>query len=493
MKTTVTETIEVHPTSAVMWNMVGRLVRQVVQFIVSVALARILAPKDFGLLAMAGVFTGFAQNYVDLGVGAALVQRSNLTRKHISTGFWLNVMASVVLFLLLATLAVPISLIYEEPRLRPLLLVLSLQFPLSALSVVQVALLTRAMRFREINIVDVLSTTASGILSVWCALVGFGVWSLVVGTLVYPFSRSLIAYLYTKWIPVLRFDRQAFEEIARFSAPLVGSDTLNYWVRNADNFLIGKYCGSTELGFYSRAYAVMMFPISQLTYSVGAVMFPFLSRLQADAASIKRVLLKTHRIIALLAVPVTLGVCVMAEVFVEALLGRKWLPIVPTLRVLTLIGMAQSIGSSVGWVTNSIGRTDVSLRMSIMSAAVSLTAFVVGLPYGGFGVATAYALGYYLIIFPVGWIMAGKIIGLSFAELCRNIVPLLGAGAMMAVSIYAVDQFLAGKVAVVLRLILGGMSGTLVYFVLIWLFSKPIVLEAIDILKQARFGSAEDR
>ena len=487
----VTETRNMSPTSCVIWNIAGRFVRHVIQFIVSVVLARILAPSDFGLLAMATVFTGFAHTYVDLGVGAALVQRKELTTKHVNTGFWLNAAVSILLYLVLALLAVPISLIYGESQLRLVLMILALQFPLSALSVVPVALLSRAMRFREMNLIEIVSTTVSGFVSVSFALAGLGVWSLVAGTLVYPLSRFVTAFSYTRWVPVARFDTQVFSEIARFSAPLVGSDTLNYWVRNADNFLIGKYCGTTELGYYSRAYAVMMFPISQLTYSVGAVMFPFLSRLQSDTAFIKRVLLKAHRMIALLTVPLTLGIFVTAEVFVEALLGRKWLPIVPVLQVLSLVGMAQSIGSSVGAVTNSIGRTDVSFRMSIMSAAVSLTAFVLGLPYGAFGVAVAYAAGYYLIVFPMGWVMAGKLISLSLRELYSNVTPMVVAGVLMAFSIYLADRFLVDRAGAVVRLVLTGALGTCVYFGLVWLFSKSTVLEAIDIFRQTKFEARE--
>jgi PST family polysaccharide transporter len=176
------------------------------------------------------------------------------------------------------SLSYPIAVLYNEPRLQALIAVSSLQFPISGLSVVHTALLSRSIRFRDLNTVEVVSTLLSGLIAIVCALSGLGVWSLLTGALSYPLFRAFTSYLFTRWKPIFTFDKQAMKDLFRYSVPLIGSDTLNYWVRNADNFLLGKYWGAQELGFYSRAYALMTLPIGQITYSIGAVMFPFLSR-----------------------------------------------------------------------------------------------------------------------------------------------------------------------------------------------------------------------
>lgn len=472
------------PVHAVLWNIIGRLVRQILQFVVSIALIRLLKPEDFGLVAMVTVFTGFAQSYVDLGVGAALIQRKDLRSEYLHTGFWINMLAGLAICLLMLALSYPIAALYKEPRLQALIAVSSLQFPLSGLSVVHVALLSRAIRFRELNIVEVVSALFSGVASIVLALLGFGVWSLIVGTLSYSFCRVLTSYLFTRWKPRLVFHLQAVREIFRYSAPLVGSDTLNYWVRNADNFLLGRFWGAVELGFYSRAYALMMLPIGQITYSIGAVMFPFLSREQHNPQRLKHILLKSHRLMLLVAFPLMVGLFVLAETFVRAVFGEKWLPIVAMVRVLSIVGAFQVVGSSVGWVSNSTGRTDISLRMSIMSAIVSLACFAIGLPFGGLGVATAYAVGYILVVFPLGWVMAGRLINMSLAEIVHNLAKLLLPAAIMALAVWSVNHIILGHTVPLTRVVWSTLVGAVVYPICVRLLLPQLYAEAYAIIRE---------
>ena len=288
--------LQTHTVTGVLWAGGARVGQQMLQFGVTIVLARLLGPSDFGLFAMIAVFAGFASLLVDFGLSAALVQRKAVEERHLSTAFWMNLAAGAALTALMAAAAPAIAAFYGEPRLLTLTLVLSCNFLLASPVIVQAAILYRSMNFRRLAAIETFAAVVAGGLAIAAAVYGLGVWSLAVQVLGRePTVRLVALWLVTSWRPSFRVDRQAARELWGYSSHLAGFSTLNYWTRNLDNLLVGRFVGPYGLGIYSRAYSTMMLPLTPGLAVVSRVMFPALARIQDDHGRVKRAYLRVGR------------------------------------------------------------------------------------------------------------------------------------------------------------------------------------------------------
>lgn len=271
--------------------------------------------------------------------------------------------------------------------------------------------------------------------------------------------------------------KQAVNELWGFSSNLLGAQLLNYGVRNFDYLLIGRFVGSEGLGIYTRAYTTMLLPINQITAVVGRVMFPALSRIQSDLQKVKDVYLYANRIIALVTIPLMVGLIVVARPFVLTLFGPKWEAVIPILQILCLIGIKQPIGSTVGWIYQSQGRTDLMFRWSAFSILVTIVAFLIGIKWDIIGVSVAYAVRSYLIWYP-NIVIPGRLIEMSFKEFLVNVLSVLGCSLGMALITWVLGTRLPTNWPNWLLLIVQITVGIGVYLGLIHLFKLQAYTEA---------------
>lgn len=414
------------------WSGLSQALRLVLQVGISVLLARLLPPADFGAIAMVMVFAGFAASFSDLGLSAALVQKKDLQPRHSSTAFCVQVLSGVFLAVLLAVAAPLISSFYRAPRLLPLCLGIAPTFIVSAWSGVPMALLQRTMGFRRIAQIETAAALLSGAVAVAMALKGFGVWSLVSQAFLCALLTSVLSARQSGWKTSFAFDRPAWRELRQFSVALTGYNVLNYGIRNLDNLIIGKFIGPAALGFYSRAYNLMLFPIKQMSGAVSRVMFSALSSIQDQADRQRQIYLRTTRLIALATFPLMAGMAVLAEPLILLLFGPSWIESAPILRVLAIVGMLQSVGTTAGWIYTSQGRTDIMFFYSTGAFIVYGLAFLIGIRWGVLGVAVAYAASNLLILWVPSWTLAGRLIGLTFPRMASNLAGEFACSAIMA-------------------------------------------------------------
>ena len=424
-----------------MWSAGARAAQHVLQFAFTAALARLLLPEDFGLVAMITVFTGFAAVLVDFGLAAALVQRPTLEERHRSAAFWMNLVAGLLLAGVLSALAPWLAVLYDEPRLRELAPVLSLNFVFSSTGLVQAALLQRAMNFRRLAGIQVVSTIVAGAVAVGAAVAGAGVWSLIVFTLASSLFASSALWLLSDWRPRLTAPGQAVRELWGFSGNLLGFSVINYWSRNADNLIVGKFAGPAALGIYSRAYYLMLMPLDQISQVVARVMFPALSRIQDDRPRVKRAYLRAVGIIGLLSFPLMAGLFAVAEPFVLTFYGGKWESVVPVLQILCVAGFLQPLGTTVGWIYLSQGRTDLQFRVGLFTNTLTVVSFAIGIHWGVHGVATAYAIRSYALMY-VSFAIPGRLIDMRVSEVFRAARGALLAALVMAAVVWGVGAVL---------------------------------------------------
>ncbi len=424
--------------TALAWTASGRLVQHAAAVAGVAVLARMLAPADFGLLAMAAVFTGFAAVFVDLGLTAALVQRPELTERHRSTAFWVNAGTALLLGLALAALAPLVAAIYDEPRLVGITVALAASLPLAGLGAVQTGLAERRMDFRRLAVIESGAVVLSFAAAIGAAWAGAGVWSLVVQALTQAGARSLGLWLSTSWWPRQRPDRESARELLAYGGHLAGYNATWYWIRSVDQLAVGVGAGAGPLGLYSRAYQLMLLPLSQVTWVSGRVMFPALSRLGDAVERIRSAYLRAVRLIAFVTFPLTVVLFVVAEPLVLTLLGGQWQGAIEIFRILCVVGLLQTVTATAGWIYQARGRTDWMFRWGLANAAVTVTAVVIGVQWGAVGVAVAYAVRTVLLA-PPALAIPGRLIGMSLGDVVRSLQGIALAAAATAVPVAACE------------------------------------------------------
>jgi PST family polysaccharide transporter len=452
--------------TGVAWSAISQGLNQGFTFIISIVLARILGPKVYGLIGMIWVFTGFAAVFGDFGLAAAIIQRKELEARHLNAAFWTNVTLGTTMTLLMAALAPLVAWFYKEPVLLTLTAVIALKYVFDSLCVVQIALLNRAMRFRTLAWIQIGSTVISGMLGLGLALYGMGPWSLVAQTLGASVLLLAISWGLGNWRPRFSFELRACKELFGFSAPVLGFNIVNYWARTLDNLLIGRVNGPAALGIYSRAYTLMLMPLTQVSTVLGRVMFPAFSAIQDDKSRIKRVYLKSLSVISLITFPMMIGSFVVSEHFILVLLGNEWAGAIPLFRIFCWVGMIQSISTTVGWIYQSQGRTGLYFTMGIIGMLLLVIALVVGIHWGIIGVAWSYFIVTLIWWYPC-WVVPGRLIGLSFSETMRNLSPPLLCALAMGAGVLGVGMILPAGMAHWQYLVIQIPLGVVLYFALI--------------------------
>ena len=467
--------------SSIEWSAGAQIAKQVLQFIISVILIRLLTPKDFGLIGMIMVFIGFAGLFSELGFGAALIQKKEIEERHLSSIFWLNIATGLILTGIMLAIAPVIATFYNEPRLKLLTMVLSATFFIGSLSIVQKAILTRSMNFRVLTIVETSAMSIAGIFAIILAFLGFGVWSLVWQSIVSAIIGVIILWVLSDWKPCLQFNKNAAKELLGFSGNLLAFNVFNYWARNVDDLLIGKVIGSSGLGIYNRAYHLMLIPLSQISSVVGKVMFPMLSKIQDDKVRVKHLYLSTISIIALITFPMMMGLLVVADSFVLALFGQKWIEVIPVLQIFCLLGLAQSIGTTVGWIYQSQGRTDWMFWWGIAAGTVSIISFIIGISIGSImAVAYCYAIAN-ILLFYHNLTIPGKLINMTFSDVVRSVSGVFGCAVFMAGGVYLLGMLLPSEWPHWANLLSQVPFGIIIYIVLIHFFKLKSYVEAKEL------------
>jgi len=473
--------------SGVAWSGAAQLTRQLLYFIISVILARLMSPREFGLIAMATIFTSFAALFSDLGLGAAIIQKSDIEERHLSTVFWINIVAGTLITALVIAAAPLIAMFYQEPALRLLTMVIAFNFVIGAFKVVHNALLQKAMNFRKSALIEITSVFISGSTAAVAALSGWGVWSIVTQSLVLTSTSVIMVWLCSTWRPTLNCDTKAFRELIGFSFNLLGFNVLNYWIRNLDHVLVGKFISSAALGIYIRAYGLMMLPVSQISNVLARVMFPAMSAIQKDINKSKEVYLRATRIIALVTFPLMVGMLVVAEPFVLTVYGNNWQEVIPILKIFCLNGALQSVGTTVGWIYISQGRTDLMFKWGIFAGMIRGISSIIGLRWGVIGVASAYVLSGCIVLWYPAWAIPGRLIGLSFGEMLKNLWEPFYCTVFMGITVWVLGLMLPPDWPHWKYLLSQVCCGILFYFMLLQLFNIKAYKDVKKLLSEHWF------
>lgn len=380
---------------------------QVVKFMLHtgsiIVLGRLLTPQDYGLVAMVTAITGFVTLFKDMGLSMATIQKAEINHSQVSTLFWINVAVSLVLALILAAGAPIISWFYSEPKLTGIALILAGTFIFSGLTVQHQALLRRQMRFSALAMIEIGSMgigIATGIVLAWY---GAGYWALVGLSAATALSNVALVWVFCGWRPGLPVRRAGVRSMIAFGGHITGFHIVNHFARNFDNILLGRFCGASVLGLYSRAYNIMMLPINQVRDPLNAVAMPAMSHIQNEPVRYKKYYIKLVTLLALITMPLVVFLFVCADEVIGLLLGSKWSGAANIFKVLSVAAFIQPVTSTAGLVFLSLGLSGRLLKFGIFNSSFIVLSFVVGVRWGAIGVAAAYAIANYVILFPSLW------------------------------------------------------------------------------------------
>ena len=385
---------------------------QGLKFFITIAatsvMARLLTPQDYGLIGMAAFVTGFVSMYKDLGLSAATIQKSEISSAQISTLFWINVVLSLGITLLTAALAPLVAWFYGEPRLTWITVVTSSGFLISGLAVQHEALLKRQMRYFALAAIGLTSVIIGYVVGITMAWYGYSYRALVFSQLAVVSTNTGLTVSLCRWVPNLPKRDTGVRSMIRFGGNLTGFTTINYFSRNLDNLLIGRFWGAQQLGLYTRAYQLMGLPIDQINEPVTSVALPSLSRLTGSPEDYRLAYLRMLEKIALLTMPGVVLMIVTSDWIVHIVLGSQW---VGATRIFVLLGITalfQPVANTTGWLLVSQGRTNHMLKWGLISGPIIMASIVAGLPWGAVGVAASYAFTRVCIVDPLLYWFVGR-------------------------------------------------------------------------------------
>ncbi len=455
------------------WIAVSRAVSVAVQLLSVMWLARLLTPADYGVVALALVVTNLANLVRDMGTGLALIQKRDLNDESILTAFWFTVGLGGILGLLVVGLAPVVGSAFDAPAVRGVLWMLALTFPVLGSTTVHQALLERDSRFPLLARVEAVSAVIGLAVAVSTAYLGAGAYSLALGSVAQAVVSSTQLWIASPLRPRWLWSGQELREIRRFSDHLVGFNIINYFSRNADSMIIGRFLGADSLGMYSLAYKIMLFPLRNLTFVASRALYPVMSRQQAAPAEVADLYLRTLSVIAFVTAPMMAGLLVLRDLFIAVLLGSKWAAMGEILVWLAPVGFIQSLTSTTGSVLMARGRTDVLFYLGIVGTILVVAAFGIGVKWGVAGVAAGYFVENAVEFIPVFYIVFREL-GEDLSRFFRTITVPVAITAVMLVAVWSFRELVvAGSgLSELVQLIILSLVGAVTYAGLGFIFAR---------------------
>ncbi len=475
---------EISTRHGVTWVGISQVGKVLMQLVSVFTLARILPSADFGLMALATTATAFAGVMRDMGTGAALIQKPELSGELKNAVFIFNAILGGVLTISLIALSPLLSILFKEPRLVNVLFILAPVFTIVSLGATHQALLERESLFKHIAIIELVSSFAGLASALFIALQGGGVYALVAQSIVAAGVATVFLWFFVKWRPVLSFNFSVLKEIFGFSGNIFLFGFVNYFQRNSDSMLIGRFLGVSDLGYYNVAYRLLLFPLQNITFVMSRAMFPAYSRNQHNTALIGKHYLETLESIAFITAPMMALMWALREPLISVFLGERWLPAASVLAWLAPVGFIQSLISTSGSVLNSIGRSDILRNLGLIGVPFLTLSFIFGLPWGIVGVAAAYCIANFFWIYPVVNTVL-KLLSCSFQKFFSLVVKPTFISVLVALFIWYCEQKnILQMQQPLIELVVGILIGLTLYCVFSLIFMRNSVIKFVAVFQK---------
>ena len=408
----------------------SQAVKIVTQFASVILLSRLLSPEDFGVIASIAPVIAFIGIFQDFGMQQAIVQRPTVSNADLTSIFWITLMIGGALTAVMMALSPAAVWFYDDERLFWVTIAAAAPLLVYSLLIVPNALLNRRGKFAVLAINDVIVSAVSLGTALIAALAGLRYWALVLSTIVTVLASAVWMFWQARWSPGRPARVWPDRSLLHFGKNLTGFTMVNYFARNVDNMLIGHAWGGIELGYYDRAYKLLLLPLQNIGMPVARVMIPLLCRIESDKPRLRRTYLRAATQVALVTVPGMAAIVATAPEVIHLVFGERWMAVVPIFFWLGLAGLIQPLTNTTGWIFICQARTQSLFRVGAISAATTVVAFLAGLHWGAVGVAAAYTTTEYTLRLPLNYIWVGRIGPVTAMDLVGVQVPLLAAAAL---------------------------------------------------------------
>ncbi len=373
------------PIKATIWSFVERLSTEIMSFVIGVILARLLSPSDYGVIGLTTIFLVISNVFIDSGFSNALIRKVDRTEKDLSTAFYFNFVIGGISYILLFLFSNLIAVFFEEPLLVDLIRIVGLNVMLHSLCIVQNAILTSQLNIRLLTVINLSSQIPSGIVAIYLAYNGFGVYALAVQTVLCSVIRTIMLWVCVKWRPRERFDKQSFNYLWGFGSKLLLSSLIGQLVGNIHSFLIGKYIGKADLGYYSKGNSLSMHVSSITIGMVQKVGLPLLSQYQDDVELLKKQFQTMMNLLVLIIAPISAFFVYEAKDIVLFLWTDKWLDTVPMFQLIVCCVVLGPMGAMSLSLMSAMNRTDIILKIEVIKKTVFVIVIFYSFRYGIFG------------------------------------------------------------------------------------------------------------
>lgn len=447
--------------SGLFWRFAERCGAEGVTFIVSIVLARLLDPSDYGLIAMVTVFIAISKVFVDSGMGNALIQKKDADELDFSSVFYFNIVICLGIYALLFVFSPVIAMFYRKTELTALIRVLGITIIISSVKNVQQAYVSRHMLFKNFFFATLGGTLGAAALGILMAFMGFGVWALVAQQIFNTFVDTVILWIMVKWRPIKAFSLKRLKGLFSYGWKLLVSSLINTVYDNLRQLIIGKMYSSVELAYYNKGRSFPSTIVTNINSSIDSVLLPAMSKEQSDVQRVKTMTRRSIRVSSYVMWPMMIGLAVVAEPVISLLLTDKWLDSVPFLRIFCIIFAFQPIQTANLNAIKAMGRSDLFLKLEIIKKTIGLIILLIAMRFGVFAIA-ASLLVYNVIAQILNSSPNWKLLGYTYFEQLKDIFTYIILSCLMAVIIYPIS-FLG--LADIFTLILQIVVGAIVYLV----------------------------
>lgn len=420
---------------------IARPIRVVLALAITAVLARLLTPLEFGLVGMVAIVMRLIDNFQDMGLGSAMIQRDDITDAQLNSLFWINCAGTLLLATILASLSPVIAWFFGDPRLVKITCGLAVGIAITGIGLQHKSLLRRQMRFGALMIVELTGFALAGATAIALAIGGASYWALVARTVAEATACAVGFALASRWKPSAPSIAPGVGSLVRFGTELTGFKLLNFFSRNADDLLIAKLFGPTALASYQKAYDLMLMGARQVVTPAGQVAMPALSRLLVEPEKYRTAYFRMIDKVLLLTAPGAAMLIAVPDWIVSLLLGKQWTDVAPIAGALGVAVLLQPISGSIGWLLTSQNRTAELPRLALISGGLNLVLFSVGAFWGPLGVATAYAAGQFVRT-PIGLGFTTRTGPVPARDMYVTLATFTVAGAVGAGATYVARGFL---------------------------------------------------
>lgn len=477
------ESIKEKTISGLTWSIIDHFSHYGITFIIGIFLARLLTPREFGLIGMTTLFIAVSQSVIDSGFTQALIRKQNCTQTDYSTAFYFNIVVGLVLYFTMFLSAGAISKFFNEPQLKFILQVLGIGLIINAFTIIQRARLTKRIDFKLQTKISVISSIVSGIVGIVLAFYGYGVWSLVIKTLITYALSSILLWLWNRWKPSFIFSWLSFKELFGFGSKLLISGLIDTVYKNIFLLIIGKFFSASELGFYSRADQFKNLASSSITTVIQRVSYPVLASLQNDIPRLKSAYQTIIKSTMLITFIVMIVMAAVAKPLVITLIGEKWLPSVIYLQLLCFVGVFFPLQAINLNMLKVLGRSDLFLRLEIIKKILIIPFIIIG-----FSLGIKYWIIGLIILSVIGFFLnshySGPSIGYSSFQQIKDILPSFFLAVFIGSIVFLIGLLLKTPVQITLTIQI--FTGLMLTFGLLeilqikdYLFMKKIIVEKL--------------